>query len=189
MTTALAMALSLEGASAAVRLTFPGAEAPGVPAYARVEQGAIHTDEWAAIPFYRLPSCVPPDFNLMSFFDLPRAFGCEMTVEGFEVWDHGPGLDAAPTLAVSRQREGVPVWFVSWPELGAAMGDGVLTLDELAGMESLVVGTADAYHEVLRPGESIAIHAAGTLSDGRQFRLSYHCACSQGQAAVHLTFV
>ena len=26
---------------------------------------AVHDREWAAIPFWRLPACVPPDFNLL----------------------------------------------------------------------------------------------------------------------------
>ena len=40
-------------------LRFPG-DSPGVPAYARLEiPFAVHTDDWAAIIFYRLPSCIP----------------------------------------------------------------------------------------------------------------------------------
>ena len=187
--TALVIVLSPQSASAAVRLTFPG-ESPGIPAYARISEEAIHTDEWAAIPFYRDPSCVPPDFNLMRSFDVPRAFRCPLTVEGFEVWENGPGVDAAPMLSVSRAAEGMPVWFVKWPELEAAMRDGVLTIGELAGMESLIVGTADSYQEVLRPGESITIHATGSLSDGRRFHMFTHCACGQGlPPVVHISII
>ena len=31
---------------------------------------AIHDGEWAAIPFYTQPTCVPSDFNLLNFFDV-----------------------------------------------------------------------------------------------------------------------
>lgn len=166
---ALVVVLSGQSAHADVNLAFPG-ESPGVPAYARIEpSGAFHTQEWAAVPFYRLPACVPDDFNLMSFFDIPRAFGCPLTVEGHEVWDSGPGQEPAPNQVVTTTG-GVPMWFASWPELEEAMSDGVLTIAELSGLDSLVVGTADSYQEVLHPGEMIVINARGTLSDGRSFR-------------------
>ncbi len=95
---ALAVGLSAQSAYADVNLTVPG-ESPGVPAYARVEPGgAFHADEWAVMPFYRLPTCVPEDFNLMAFFDVPTAFGCPLTVSGHEVWDNGPGRSPPRTL-------------------------------------------------------------------------------------------
>lgn len=168
---ALAVGLSAQGAYADVNLTVPG-ESPGVPAYARVEQpGVFHTDEWAVVPFYRLPTCVPEDFNLMSFLDVPRAFGCPLTVAGHEVWDNGPGQEPAPNLAVVHGTD-VPIWFASWPEMQAALSDGVLTIGELSALDSLVTGTADRYQEVLQPdpGGLIVINARGTLSDGRSFR-------------------
>ena len=186
LVTALALTVGLTGQSAhaAVNLRFPG-ESRGVPAYARIGPDAIQTDEWAAVPFYRLPSCVPADFNLLRFADVPRAFGCPLTVEGHEVWERGPGRDPAPKQVVTRAR-GVPIWFVSWSELEAAMSDGVLTIGELSGLESLVVGTADLYQEVLRPGELIVINARGTLSDGRSFRLHAHCLCERQEPVVRI---
>src|SRR5678816_4207870 len=43
-----------------------------LPFYARLERGLIHTDgEWAAIAFYRPPTCVRSDFNMLDFFDVP----------------------------------------------------------------------------------------------------------------------
>ena len=177
---ALAVVMSAQSASADVNLTVPG-ESPGVPAYARVEPGGVfHTGQWAAVPFYRLPTCVPEDFNLMTFFDVPRAFGCPLTVSGHEVWDNGPGQEPAPNLAVTRGT-GVPVWFASWPEIEGAMSEGVLTIGELSGLDSLVTGTADRYQEVLRPGELTVINARGTLSDGRSFR--FHAKYSAGDPA------
>ncbi|MGH9280595.1 MAG: hypothetical protein ACRD12_21200 [Acidimicrobiales bacterium] len=123
---ALAIGLSAQSAYADVSLTVPG-ESPGVPAYARVEPGgALHTDEWAVVPFYRLPTCVPEDFNLMAFFDVPTAFGCPLTVSGHEVWDNGPGQEPAPNLAVLHGTD-VPVWFASAEELEAADGRSAST--------------------------------------------------------------
>ncbi len=177
---ALAVVMSAQSAYAAVNLTVPG-ESPGVPAYARVEPGGVfHTDEWAVVPFYRLPTCVPEDFNLMAFFDVPGAFGCPLTVEGREVWDNGPGQEPAPNLAVLRGT-GVPVWFASTAELQAAMSDGALTIGELSSLDSLVVGTADFFQEVLRPGKLQVITARGTLPDGRSFRLQVSFPITTGQ--------
>jgi hypothetical protein len=63
-------------AAAAVRIEIPE-QGPGVPAYARIEAGRVIQDgAWAAIVFYRLPECVPQDFNLLRFFDPPRGFEC-----------------------------------------------------------------------------------------------------------------
>lgn len=184
--TAVTFVLGLTGQSAhaAVNLTFPG-ESPGVPAYARMGPDIIHTDEWAAVPFYRLPSCVPEAFNLLRFIDAPRAFGCPLTVEGHEVWERGPGQEPAPRQVVTRG-ENVPIWFASAPEVISAAGDGVLTIGELANLDSLVTGTADVYHEVLRPGELIVINARGTLDDGRPFRLHAHCRCETQEPVVRI---
>lgn len=182
--TAAAVGLTGQGAHAAVTLRFP-AEAPGIPAYARIGPGIIHTDEWAVVPFYRLPSCVPPDFNLLGLMDPPRAFRCPLTVEGVEVWDRGPGQDPAPEHVVTRG-EGVPVWFASWAELGAAASDGVLTIEELSSLESLLVGTAHVYQEVLRPGELLVINASGTLADGRSFHVHAHCLCEKQEPVVRI---
>ncbi len=172
--------------SAAVRTAIP-AEDPGPPFYARVERpysggvdgGVIHTDEWAAIVFYRDPTCVPSDFNLLDFFDIPGAFDCRLTVAGFEIWKHGPPpLDAAPMHVELREAGTVPVWFVSWAELQAAMADDVLTVDELLALPSLLQGSAASFHETLHPtdgarrGNKLQITASGTLSDGRTFKLT-----------------
>lgn len=176
---------SVPDARAAVRTVIPG-EDPGPPFYARIERpyaggepgGTIHSDEWAAIVFYRSPACVPPDFNLLDFFDVPAAFGCALTVEGFEVWANGgPPADEAPLHALLRGTGNVPVWFVSWPALQAAMADDVITISELSGMPSLRKGHASYFHETLHPtggaerGNKLEINASGTLVDGGAFRL------------------
>ena len=153
-------------------------EDPGGPFYARIEFGLVHhTDEWAAIAFYRDPSCVPTNFNLLRLFDpnVPRALGCALTVQGFEVWKNAPPpVDMAPIQSKLQGLGAVPVWFVSWPELQTAMADGVLTKSELFGMSSLRVGTATYFKETLHPfggaqQSSLEIVAQGTLPDGRAF--------------------
>jgi len=162
------------GVSANVRIERGG----DVPFYARLERGAIyHTNDWAAVVFYRPPECVRPDFNLLDFFDIPAAFSCvSPTTAGFEIWENGLGIDFAPKMTELFGLGAVPVWFVSWTALEAAVADDVLTIEELASLDRLV-GTASAYHETLRPsptGEllSIEFNATGTLADGRTFQLN-----------------
>ena len=181
---ALAMGVTAQSASAAVNVSFPE-ESPGIPAYARIGPDAIHTDEWVAVPFYRLPNCVPADFNLLRFMDAPRAFGCPLTVEGHELWELGPGQEPAPKQVVTMGTD-VPIWFASWSEVQPAMSDGVLTIGELSGMESLLMGTADVYREVLRPGELLVVNAHGTLNDGRSFQVHAHCLCLTQASVVRI---
>ncbi len=59
----------------------------------------------------------------------------------------------------------------------AAINDGILTIGELEGMDSLRTGSADSYHEILQPFfpsggakvPKINIVASGALQDGRSF--------------------
>src|SRR5262245_63828673 len=37
--------------------------------YTSVLVDVLHNEEWAAIPFFRPPQCVPRDFNLLDYFD------------------------------------------------------------------------------------------------------------------------
>ena len=69
---------------------WPSAADPGLPFYARVEllpPYVFNDGEWAAIIFYREPACVPENFNLIGFFDVPGAFFCPHTVQGHSLWD------------------------------------------------------------------------------------------------------
>ena len=68
----------------------------------------------------------------------------------------------------------LPIWFVPWTELQAAMDDRVLTIDELARLTSLAIGYATSFKETLHPFESaeqtmISIVASGFLEDGPEF--------------------
>lgn len=191
---ALVALLPASQAGAATRLEVPE-ESPGIPAYARLggPEIAPHTDQWAAIVFYRDPACVPSGFNLLNFFDVPRAFGCPLTVEGFEIWENGPGQDPAPRLSKLRDAGPVPVWFVSWPELQAAVADGVLTIAELRARPSLITGLASRFRETLRPSESnrrgmINLGASGRLSDGRSFKLKAVAVEDKGVKHISIRF-
>jgi hypothetical protein len=150
-----------------------------LPAYARIERGfTIHTAEWAAIVFYRPTECVPDDFNLLDFFDLNALDCTPQTAEGFAIWSGEPYL--TPPIQWHLHGLGaVPVWFVSWPELEAAMADDSLTIVELEGLPSLMTGSASFYSETLHPydpswtrNSMIEYEAHGLLMDGRSFKVN-----------------
>ncbi|MBZ5625808.1 MAG: hypothetical protein LAQ69_45020 [Acidobacteriia bacterium] len=162
----------------------------GGPYYAFIQgtPGTLvfHTDEWAAIPFERSTSCVPRDFNLLAFFDAPRAFDCALTVEGFEIWKQSPETDDGPIHVQSHGKGTVPIWFVPWATLQAAIADNYLTMEELERLPGLLKGTASYYKETTWPGEGKAgppckavagcpkshteISAHGSLPEGRAFQ-------------------
>ncbi len=176
----LTIAASTALLHANVILPFSPADGGGVPAYARIEMVdgtpfVHHTASWAAITFYRDPACVPGDFNLLDFFDAPRAFACQLTVQGFEIWRQGPWTgETSPIDTQSFGLGAVPIWFVSWGELQAAMLDGVLSLSELAALPSLRIGSASSFKETLHPFQGAQqtktqIVAHGALEDGGSF--------------------
>ena len=147
-----------------------------VPFYARIERGEIyHTDEWAAIVFYRPPECVPDDFDLLDFYDF-SAFDCAPpTTDGFFIWSGEPWL-SAPIQIHLHGLGAVPVWFVSWPELQDAIADDSLTMPELEGMPSLLTGSASFYKETLHPTGGAQIPminfvAHGSLESGQSFKV------------------
>jgi hypothetical protein len=171
-----------------------------VPFYARIVDGEIINDgEWAVVVFYRPPSCIPAEFNLLGFFDFPSeagpgAFGCNPpTTDSVEYWQNGPGIDFAPVMAKFRGLGAVPVWFVSWPEIEAAVADDVLTIGELESLPSLRVGSADYYRETLRPSGSpspgpygIQYTARGELEDGGLFRVMVSLVDGEGTVRIAL---
>ncbi|MFY9610944.1 MAG: hypothetical protein WAU45_20325 [Blastocatellia bacterium] len=155
---------------------------PGPPLYAILEPTFVpHTDDWAAVAFVRAPSCVPPGFNLLNVVNVPAAFGCMLTVQGHAIWKNAPPpVDEAPIQVNLLGLGAVPVWFVSWTEMQAALADNVLTVPELSSLPSLRIGSASFFKETQHPGPErpqgpgngkIEINARGTLSDGRTFIL------------------
>jgi hypothetical protein len=181
----IAGVLALESSPrAAVRLLIPSQD-PGPPFYASIDRppgGQIFQDGvWAAIPFLRDPDCVEADSNLIVAFDL-RAFGCALSVNGFAIYKNGPPpIDPVPVYALLRGNGPVPIWFVRWSELRAAIADDVLYIGDLRSLPSLVIGSASFFEfvnqiGVLRPqgpgNGKIEIASSGTLNDGREFQFS-----------------
>jgi hypothetical protein len=128
---------------------FPSPERPGPPFYANFAADFIPTDDGTVgIAFIREPSCIPTDFNLLLFFDVPAAFGCELTIEG-KLWWYDSETDPFPFKIQQWGLGAVPIYFVDEAELAAATQDGVLTIGELQALPSLLIGLADSYLEVI----------------------------------------
>jgi hypothetical protein len=162
-----------------VTLRYPG-EDPGPPFYALIEHTFLpHTDEWAPIAFVRDPACVAPTFNLLDQLAVPDAFGCPSSVEGHVTYKNGPPpIDFVPWMVTMHGTGAVPIWFVSWPSLAAAVADDALTISELLAMPSLLRGTATMFELTQQPGSlrpqglgngRIELVAHGSLADGRSF--------------------
>jgi hypothetical protein len=178
----VASSLLISASSAFANVRLPGGT---VPFYARISRSEIyHTDDWAAIVFYRPSGCIPPSFNLLDFFDIPAAFECTPpTTDGFEIWANGPDIDPTPKLAELHGLGAVPVWFVSWPDLETAIADDVLTIGELVSLDPLV-GSASSFHETLRPtlkASTLELDARGLLEDGRSFQFNAQAATHPGE--------
>lgn len=157
-------------ASASVRIETGGQ----LPYYSRAEPGVVLADgDLAMVYFYRPISCIPEDFNLLDFFDI-AAFECNPpTVDGYEVWENGPGIDIAPDLVALRGNGAVPVWFVDTDSYVTAIADGHLTIGELQALEPLV-GTATRFSERLEPFVQLVVRMSGELDDGRTFSAFAH---------------
>lgn len=155
----------------------------GPPFFTIAGNGAFvpHDGEWAALPFVRDPECPQAiaSANLLSL-DF-AAFGCALTVEGFDRWENGPAVDPAPRQTHYSADGPVPIAFVRWSELQVAIADDVLTMAELLALPSLMWADADVYRETdiygvsgpLGPGRGMyKITARGALREtGAAFRL------------------
>lgn len=129
--------------------SFPSPGVPGPPIYANFAADFMPSDDGiVAIAFYRQPSCIPAGFNLLTQFDVPTAFGCELTVEG-KLWWHDPATDPFPFQIRISGLGAVPVYFADQAELAAAAQDGVLTIGELQALPSLLIGVADGFEQVI----------------------------------------
>jgi len=164
-------------AAGGVRVTVPQPD-PGIPAYARAFPGAkqfFHNGEWLAIPFYRSPSAIPSDFNLLTFFHFPGpngpgAFATPILIKGFFIIEPNAPLGTFPMVAVSTG-DAVPIWFVRWSDYRAAMADNVVTIGDVIAMQPLR-GIATTFRETLKPrinDHLTVITANGKLADGRTF--------------------
>lgn len=162
-----------------------------MPLYARLEPGFIINDgEWAAIIFYRPTDCIPEGFNLLSVIDYD-AYNCfPPTTDGIAIWSGEPWM--SPPIQLQLHENGlVPVWFVQWSELQAAIADDKLTMPELEEFSLLLVGAADFYTETLHPTDAhnvpmINIIAKGCLENGQSF--SVHATSVWDLMNVKITF-
>lgn len=170
-------------ASGSERFLFPQ-EQTVVPAYARfttVSDLGFTDRVWFVIPFYRDPACVPRNFNLLEFFDRPRAWECDDIIppyiEGFVIRSEPP--PAPPEIFHADGLEGMPIWFVGFDELQqvAEKNRGEITIRDLEKMDTLRVGVADYYLEELQtavnPVSSHRMVTSGELLDGTPFMATY----------------
>ena len=195
---ALSIAVTTPGLfaqSGPVILTSPG-ETPGQFSYGFADPSAPSDGEWVPIDFHRDPQCPAlAGFNLLMFVDIPNALSCPLTVDVKEWWNAsdlatsgGPWQSPpwSPNFRTPSQarwvgKGSVPIYFVNLLEYVDAIGDGVLTVNELEGLPSMLVGYATTYHYVqlnsgrtnsfptMRDGHSQTV-AHGVLSDGRSFQ-------------------
>jgi hypothetical protein len=162
--------VALSSSAAAVSHATVRVDHVQVPFYAR----GIAGDKWAAVIFYRPPSCVPREFNLRTFIDIPRAFGCgPMTMDGYAVFENVPTVDPAPQLSRLNGEGAVPIWFMRTRDFEKAGADGVRTIAELEALEPLR-GSARLYSEVFktepgRAGSHFSALATGRLANGGAF--------------------
>ena len=153
-------------------------QSPGAPYYGHFGRGFLpNNGEWAGLPFYRAPECVPATFNLLDQFDPPAAFGCPLRVQGKEWW-HDLS-DPFPFQVFDRARETVPIFFVRWSELQEATADDVLTIGELRGLPSLRIGEARVLTHLVQNtnqprdfGREV-FSARGTIKGGGSFQFRY----------------
>lgn len=193
----LALVLFMAGgvqAQAAERLPMTSND---LPFYARIERiGAITDGEWVAIAFYRPPECIRSDFNLLDFFDIPAAYGCnaaEPYLDGFGIFKNGPLEGPIQSRLQTVPGRIMPVWFVTWSELEAAIADDALYIGELAALPSLLRGGATFYSETLHPlnaaqAGNINIVASGSLEDGREFVYEATATARAGLRHVRIVF-
>jgi hypothetical protein len=133
--------------SGPIILRYPG-EHPGPRYYALFQRGFVPNDNgWAGIVVVRSPSCVPAGFNLLDWFDAPPTAGaCTLTVAG-GAWWHDV-LVPPPFQTRAHGLGAVPIYFVRWSELQAAIADDVITIGELESLPSLLIGEATFFEQI-----------------------------------------
>lgn len=156
-----------------ITVLFPN-EDPGIPIYARVGQimnQLFVADGQLIIPFYRDPECIRNDFDFLTYYDPPTAFGCELTVQGKYVIEEDAEEGTFPIMA-HTEGEQVPIWIIDWPEFHALMENESVTLPDIEALNP-IKGVAQKYEEYLSPRmheHEVIIEAEGTIqATGEQF--------------------
>jgi hypothetical protein len=165
--------------SGPIILRYPD-EHPGPRYYALFGRGFAPNDNgWVGIAFVRSPSCVPAGFNLLDWFDAPpTAWACTLTVAG-EAWWHDV-LVPPPFQTRAHGLGAVPIYFVRWSELQAAIADDVITIGELESLPSLLIGEATFFEQITHNTNQPTNHghetlvSRGLLEDGRSFEFRYN---------------
>jgi hypothetical protein len=159
-----------------VTILFPEDD-PGIPIYARV--GPILNQFFVAdgqliIPFYRDPECIRDDFDFLTYYDPPAAFGCELTVNGKFVIEEDAEQGTFPIMAHTEGNQ-VPVWIIDWPGFQALMERESVAITDLEALNP-IKAVAHQYEEYLSPRmneHEVIIEATGTVqATGEAFTFS-----------------
>jgi hypothetical protein len=154
-----------------ITIPFPD-QNPGIPIYARVGpilNQFLVTDGRLVIPFFRDPACIPGDFNFLTYFDPPAAFGCDLTVHGRFVIENDAQEGDFPIMVYTTGSH-VPVWFVDWTGFQALMETGSVTLTEIEALNP-IKGVAQQFEEYLSPrfdAHEVIIEAGGNIPGTNQ---------------------
>jgi len=142
------------------------------------QRGLGISDEGIAVAvFYRPLADVPADFDFHQFFDFGIDPSVPLLVQGFMLLDEGAFVPKQVELKNAAGSQ-VVVCFVDAAELLPVWNNGrPFTISDLLAMESLRIGYADFYHEVLHPEDPLApnspsmvdVVANGVLEDGQPF--------------------
>lgn len=156
-----------------VTILFPD-EDPGIPIYARagpILNQFFVTGGQLVIPFYRDTDCIRGDFNFLTYYDPPAAFGCDLTVQGKFVIEADAEQGTFPIMAHTEGTQ-VPVWIVDWVQFQALMENESVTLSDIENLNP-IMAMAHQYEEYLSPrmdNHEVIIEAAGSIpATGQQF--------------------
>ena len=166
-------------AAGMVAIPFPEAD-PGAPLYTRITplSNQVFIDgDLVAVPVYREPACIPPDFDLFVHMDPPGsngpgAFACPLLITGTVVIEKDAPPGTFPLRAIATGA--AQVWFVDRTAYDAATADGTLLMSELLALAPLR-GTATEFTEMLAPRpeqHQVIITSRGRLQDGRAFQFN-----------------
>jgi hypothetical protein len=169
----LAVAVLAGLAQASDRLLVP--EQVNLPHWQR---GLGVSDDGVAVAvFYRPLADVPPDFDFHDFFDFGIDPSVPLLVHGFALLDEGALVPKQLELKNAAGSK-VVLCFVDAAELLPIWTSGdPFTIGDLLAMDSLRIGEADFYQEVLHPDDPldpnapslVEVVAKGVLEGGQSF--------------------